>query len=51
VAQAEVLATGLPHSRLVIFEHSGHLPFVEEPERFLAVAGEWLDEQGATAKC
>lgn len=45
VGQAEVLADGLRHSQLEVFKQSGHLPFVEEPERFLAVVGEWLDAQ------
>jgi proline iminopeptidase len=49
VSQAEAMASGLTGSRLVIFEHSGHLPFVEEPDRFLAVASEWLAEHAATA--
>jgi proline iminopeptidase len=28
------LAAGLPAARLLIFEKSGHSPFLEEPERF-----------------
>lgn len=30
------LAAGIPDARLVVFETSGHAPFLEEPERFLA---------------
>jgi proline iminopeptidase len=45
VGQAEALARGLRTSRLEVFEHSGHLPFVEEPPRFLSVAGDWLDKE------
>lgn len=34
------VASGIPGCRLVVFEESGHYPFVEEPDRFrLAVAG------------
>jgi pimeloyl-ACP methyl ester carboxylesterase len=31
---AEDLARRIPAARLVVFEHSGHLPFVEEPEQW-----------------
>lgn len=34
VACSEELARGIPRARLVIFERSGHYPFVEEPRRF-----------------
>ncbi|MFC2031393.1 alpha/beta hydrolase, partial [Chloroflexota bacterium] len=34
VACSEELARGIPGARLVIFERSGHSPFVEEPEQF-----------------
>jgi len=42
VGQAEALAAGLPQSRLAVFEHSGHYPFVEEHERFVAIVQEWM---------
>ena len=32
----------IPGSRFVVFEHSGHLPFVEEPETFRRVLEEFL---------
>lgn len=32
----------MPNSELVIFENSGHWPFLEEPDRFIAVVSEWL---------
>jgi len=32
----------LPDSRLVLFENSSHMPFVEEPDRFLDVVGRFL---------
>ena len=30
----EELAADIPHAQVVIFEHSGHSPFIEEPNRF-----------------
>jgi pimeloyl-ACP methyl ester carboxylesterase len=35
VEAAEAMAQGLPDAELVIFEHSGHMTFVEENERYL----------------
>ncbi len=32
----------IPGSRFVVFEHSGHLPFVEEPEAFVRTVEEFL---------
>lgn len=40
---AKRLHEGMPHSELVLFEHSGHFPFVEEQDRFLQVVREWLE--------
>lgn len=36
------LAAGIPDIRLVVFERSGHAPFLEEPERFSEVLREFL---------
>jgi hypothetical protein len=41
-ACAEELAQGIPHAQLVVFDHSGHYPFVEEPEPFWAAVGAFL---------
>jgi proline iminopeptidase len=38
----ERLHAGLPNSELVIFEESGHFPFIEEPQRFNAVVKDWV---------
>lgn len=38
----ERLARGIAGAQLVVFERSGHYPFVEERERFTAVMREWL---------
>lgn len=36
------LTERLPHAEQVVFEHSGHFPFIEEPERFTEVVSTWL---------
>jgi proline iminopeptidase len=42
VACSEELAVGIPDARTVIFERSGHAPFIEEPERFRQEVGAFL---------
>lgn len=42
VEGAERIHARLPNSELVVFEDSGHLPFIEERERFLSVVGDWI---------
>jgi proline iminopeptidase len=37
------LATGIPDAEHVVFEGSGHWPFVEETDRYLKVVREWLE--------
>jgi proline iminopeptidase len=44
VEAAQAIAAGVPHGRLVVFEHSGHMTFVEENERYVAVVAEFLAE-------
>ena len=40
VEAAEAMAKGIPNAELVVFEHSGHMTFVEEPDAYLdAVEG------------
>jgi proline iminopeptidase len=36
------LVDGMPDTRMVVFERSGHSPFVEEPDRFREVVGSFL---------
>jgi pimeloyl-ACP methyl ester carboxylesterase len=31
-----------PNAELIVFEHSGHCPMWEEPERFNDVVGDWI---------
>jgi non-heme chloroperoxidase len=42
----EHLAAGLPDARLVVFENSGHAPFLEEAQAFQALLLEFLSGQG-----
>lgn len=46
---AERLHVGIPGSELVLFEESGHFPFIEEQGRFLDVVRDWLGRVGADA--
>lgn len=43
VSAAEAMAAALPDSELVVFEHSGHMTFVEENEAYLAAVRGVLD--------
>jgi proline iminopeptidase len=47
VAASEAIAAGAPHAELVVFEHSGHMTFVEENERYLALVRDFLVRHGA----
>jgi len=42
VQASEATAAGIPGSELVVFERSGHMTFVEEPERYVAVVRSFL---------
>jgi pimeloyl-ACP methyl ester carboxylesterase len=39
---ATELAAGIHGAELAVFEHSGHAPFIEEPERFTDTVGRFL---------
>lgn len=43
-AIARTVHNGIPHSRWVLFEHSSHMPHLEEPEKFMQVLAAFLDE-------
>lgn len=43
VEAAEAIAASVPQAELVIFEQSGHMTYVEENERYLAVVRDFLD--------
>jgi proline iminopeptidase len=40
---AEAIAAGIPSARLVVFEHSAHMTFVEEQQAYLKAVREFLD--------
>jgi proline iminopeptidase len=42
-AHARRIARRIPGAELVEFRRSGHYPWLEEPDRFAAVVGGWLD--------
>jgi proline iminopeptidase len=42
VEGAEAMAAGLPDAELVVFEHSGHMTFVEENEAYVAAVRAFL---------
>jgi proline iminopeptidase len=42
VEAAQAIADGIPDSRLVVFEHSGHMAFVEENEAYVAAVRAFL---------
>ena len=44
-SQGARLHRGIRASELVLFERSGHYPFVEEPDRFRAVVRRWLAQR------
>jgi proline iminopeptidase len=43
VEGAEAMARGIPGARLVILEHSAHMPFVEEPGAYLGAIRSFLE--------
>jgi len=42
-SQARIMHEGIPNSELVVFEESGHLPHVEEPEAFFEAVEGWVE--------
>jgi proline iminopeptidase len=51
VTCAAELVAGLPHACLHVCERSGHYPFIEEPEQFLAEVATFLDAPSEAAQC
>lgn len=41
-SQAERLRSGIPNAELAVFERSGHHPYAEEPDAFVAAVRGWL---------
>ena len=44
ISHSEILYKSIPGAQLVVFERSGHFPFVEEPGRFVEVVRSFLGE-------
>ena len=44
VPAAEAIADGIPDAKLIVFENSGHMTFVEENEAYVAAVGQFLQE-------
>jgi proline iminopeptidase len=42
VNMAEQVHKGIQGSQLVIFEHTGHIPWIEEPSKFFALVTQFL---------
>ncbi len=42
VEAEEWVVEQMPDARLVVFEESGHCPFIEEPDRFNQVIADWI---------
>jgi len=43
---AERLHAKLPNSELVVFEDSGHFPFIEENDTFVTTVHDWISRLG-----
>ena len=48
IAMAQETAGSIPGARLVVFEHSRHFPFIEEPDKFLTVMREFIHARRGT---
>jgi len=44
--QAHRIAAHVPDAEVIVFEHSSHFPWLDEPEAFLATTRQWLERQG-----
>jgi proline iminopeptidase len=44
LSQSQIIHEHIPNSRLAVFDHSGHFPWVEEPELFVQTVNEWLKQ-------
>jgi proline iminopeptidase len=45
IPAAEAMAAGLPDAELVVFEHSGHMTFVEENDAYVAAVRDFLERR------
>jgi proline iminopeptidase len=44
---AEAITAGLPDAELVVFEHSGHMAFIEENDAYVAAVRDFLERRAA----
>lgn len=44
--QADRIARRLPDAEVVVLEHSGHMPWIDEPEVFFPTVTGWLERRG-----
>ena len=44
------IASRIPGARHVVFEHSGHFMWLEEPDRFFGLVSDWLSRSATTAR-
>ncbi len=49
VEAAEVMAHLIPDAELAVMERSGHMPFVEQQDRYVEAVRSFLDRRVATA--
>lgn len=47
--QATIMQQGIARSRLAVFEHSGHMPQMEEPKRYVQVVRDFLVADGSSS--
>lgn len=47
LSKSEQIVAGIPDSRLEVFAKSGHMPMLEESEKFISVLRSFLAEEGA----
>jgi proline iminopeptidase len=50
VAASEEIAAGIPHAELVVFEHSGHSPQIEENAKWVATVRDFLERHGIAGR-
>jgi len=48
IAQAERIARGITNAELVVFDRSGHMPYIEEAQRFRKLVREWVKRTTAS---
>jgi proline iminopeptidase len=50
-SQAQLMHASIAQSRLLVFENSGHFPWIEEPELFMQTVKEWLEQAKDSPPC